>query len=222
MSKLSVVGACLLLAGCVAPDGKTEMPWDAIARRADPEPDLPTSAVASAKTVTRVHAIGAKVAAANSTDLAKRPVFITAGVKDPLIFSQNDGKIVVSEGLVDRCTTDDELAAVLCAELGHLASRQTAQDALSELDAGPAPTWTPDVVGGGMAPDMTRLAEQGMMNRRGPGDRRSRRPTGPDPMVLARGYLKKAGYDAEAMQRVEPWLKEAGENAEKRDFMKGR
>ena len=34
--------------------------------------------------------------------------------------------------------------------------------------------------------------------------------------------LKKAGYDPECAGKVEPWIKEAEENADKRDFMKGR
>ncbi len=224
MAKLFIPGVCLLaagLAGCVAPDGTTEMPWDAISRREERGPDLTKTPAASAKAATRVDAVGGKVAAANSADLAKRPVFVTAGVPELLLFSKSDGQIVVSEGLVNRCETDDDLAALLAAELGKMAARAHA-DAPRAEDLPPDPGLHSDVVGGRMDPDQTRLAEQGLMGRRPAGDRRARQSAGPDPAVLSRGYLKKAGYDPEALQHVEPWLKEAAENADRRDFMKGR
>lgn len=222
MSRLPVVGWCLFAlgtAGCVSPDGKTEMPWDTLSRRWEEydAPEQPKLPIASAKAATRVHAIGAQLVSSNPDEFTRKPVFSTAGLSEPMLFSQKDGLIVISEGLVNRCASDDELAALLCAELGRMSVSHQRDNSRNE-DFPPDPHLTSDVVGSGNTPDMTRLAEAGYMNRR-PAGRRPVDSVKQDTAVLSRNYLKKAGFDPDCAQKVEPWLKEAEENADKRDFM---
>lgn len=228
MNKLPLAGFCCLLTGlvgCISPDGKPEFPWDSVSRREEPDRDPIKATVASTKAATRVHAIGATITSANSNEITNKPIFFTAGIQEPVLFSKKDGQIIISEGLVNRCASDDELAALLCAELGKIASQQQQESSRSELDLPPAPRLTSDIVGSGGAPDQTRLAEEAMMNRRSTSPSMGRRGTKApkiDPMTLTRSYMKKAGYDSEVLPKVEPWLKEAEENADKREFMKGR
>ena len=82
----------------------------------------PSSAAASAKAATQVHTVGSAVVAANSTDFPSKPVFLTIGLPEPMVFHQGTGQIVVSEGLVNRCGSEAELAAVICHELGKMAA----------------------------------------------------------------------------------------------------
>lgn len=225
MAKYSVVGLsiCMLgMTGCLTPDGKTEMPWDTISRRMEPERESPKGPIASTKAATRVHAIGSKLLASNPNEFSTRPVFFTAGVSEPMLFSKRDGQVVISEGLVNRCATDDELAAVLSAELANLSANSNKDNTRHE-ELPPAPRLTSDVVGSGNAPDMTRMAEEGFMNKRNtPSGRRPVDSAKADRTTLCRNYLKKASFDPESYSKIEPWLKEAEENADKRDFMKGR
>ncbi|WP_020475933.1 M48 family metallopeptidase [Zavarzinella formosa] len=221
MSKLPVVGLCVFAigtAGCVSPDGKTEMPWDTISRRLEPEREPVQGPIASTKVATRVHAIGAQLTAANPGEFSTKPVFSTIGLSESMVFSTKDGQIVISEGLVNRCTSDDEIAALLSAELGKMTATRF-RDSVRSEDVPPDPHLTSDVVGSGNTPDMTRLAEAGLLNRHSPPPR-ARRPAAdcptPDTAVLSRSYLKKAGFDPECVQRVQPMLKEAEENADKR------
>ena len=136
MTKYSAVGFCVLclgMAGCLSPDGKTEMPWDTVARRMEPDREPPKGPIASTKSATRVHAIGAKLVSSNPNEFARQPVFFTAGIQEPMLFSQKDGQIVISEGLVNRCASDDELAALLCVELGKLLLNSLATDRAIDL-----------------------------------------------------------------------------------------
>lgn len=54
------------------------------------------------------------------------PVVQTFGVKDPILFHRGTGELFLSEGLVERCKTDEELAAVLCSEMGQMKAEKLA------------------------------------------------------------------------------------------------
>ena len=73
----------------------------------------------------------------------------------------------MSEGLVELCPTDAELAAVICHELGKMAAKGNRPGARGDGDLPLAPPPLSDVVGSGGSPDQTHLAEQGMYDRRG-------------------------------------------------------
>ncbi|HVK14509.1 MAG TPA: M48 family metalloprotease [Gemmataceae bacterium] len=213
---LSVAAA----AGCVTegPDrGKFKNPFAA------EQPAPPFGPAGSAPVATRVDTIGTGIVAANKADFqGTKPVFYTLGLKDPMIFHRSDG-VVISEGLVEKCTTDEELAAVLCHELGRFAARyaERTPGRSADTDLPPAPALTRDVVGGGGGPDRTREAEAALMSRGNPRASGARRPA-PDAKTLATNFYVRAGHKAEDFDRVADLVKTAEENAADREVMKGR
>ena len=142
----------------------------------------------------RVNDVGQRLLAANA-ELPVRPVFLGIGSPDPQIFHRDTTAIYVSDGLVSKCTTEAQLAAVVASELGKMVSTREALLALKsrrgERDR-PAGLPIGTESGGTFGPaDGTRLAELGKFEKdTGHG------PTGgppsppPDPDLLARTYLE--------------------------------
>jgi Peptidase family M48 len=209
------------LAGC-ASNGSNDPfalrnPFDS-ERRFDPK----SAPAANTQLATRAHTVGTTLIAEAKADLPERPVILTIGVKEPMIFHQRSGLIVLSDGLVERCATDEDLAAVICFELGKMAAEHTEKNpSRGESDMPPAPRLTSDVVGGAYSADMTRLAEEAKYDRRVPRAGRAREPR-PDPKTLAENYYTRSGHNADDFARLEPLMKEAEENGEKREIMRGR
>ena len=85
----------------------------------DNSPRAPEVKPASIQTAQRVESLGRRIIAQN-TFTGLDPLFHTAGVPESVLFHRGTGELYISEGLVDQCRTDDELAAVLCAELGRM------------------------------------------------------------------------------------------------------
>jgi predicted Zn-dependent protease len=211
---------CLVLglAGC-ARDGR-----DGFALRnpfeSDRGPDPAKLPAASTRAATRVNAVGSAVAAKNKDALGVRPVFFTMGVPEVEISHKKSGMVIVSEGLVERCPTDTELAAVLCHELGKIAAEQPANRE-ADRESGRRP-FTRDVVGGTYEPDMTRLAEEAKFDRRGPRAGPAGRDVRPEPRALAEGFFATAGYKADDFARVDSLVREAEDNADRRASERGR
>jgi len=219
-----LIVAVLGVAGCV--DGEFRDPFANRSPAGKNERGLdPSSApAASTKTATRVDAVAKAVIADAGADLPDKPVFSTLGVTEPMIFHRGTGQVVLSEGLVERCATDADLAAIICHELGKVAAARADKESArpSGIDLSPAPRLSSDVVGSGHSADMTRVAEEAMLSRRAPRDRETGRPARPDARTLARNLFNKTGHDAEHFTRVEPLYREAEENAENREVMRGR
>ncbi len=180
-----------------------------------PAPTL-AHAPATEAVARRVNDVGQRLLAANA-ELPARPMFLGVGVPDPQIFHRDTTAIYVSEGLANRCATDAQLAAVLASELGKMMATREALLALkarrSERDG---PVDVPIGVGNGGTfgpPDGTNLAERGLFekaNRHGPAG--GPLPTPPDPDLLARTYLKKAGFAITELETVAPLLREAAQH----------
>jgi hypothetical protein len=163
----------------------------------------------------RVICVGQKVVGANP-QMGLRPAFCTAGTPDPEIFHRGTGglegcQVVISEGLVRRCTTDVQLAAVLCNELGKIVAER-------EVQAGPAfrqSDRTPpnegrignDYTGAFGPSDGTYLMEQGKLEKQ-----RLKPRTSPAPDALAKQYLVRAGYAEAELVQVQALLHEAEKN----------
>jgi predicted Zn-dependent protease len=211
---------CLALGLCgCAKDGR-----DGFALRnpfqTDRGPDPSSLPPASTLAATRVNAVGSAVVAKVKDDLGAKPVFFTMGVPEVEISHNKSGMVILSEGLVERCPTDTELAAVICHELGKMAAER-GPDRTGDREP-VTPRLTHDVVGGTYEPDMTRMAEEAKFDRRSPrGDTRARDPR-PDPRTLAENFLVKAGYKADDYARMEQILREADDNADRRASERGR
>lgn len=168
---------------------------------------------ANLEACTRVFTVGQKILAANP-ELPQRLLFRAVGHPSPEIFHQGNSSIVVTQKLVEMCSTEGELAAVLCVELGRMVAER---EALAPLEARrPQPRTPIDHVqfratAGVANPDELRLRE--LAHYEAEQRKQSREIVLPDPMELARKYLQKAGYPVEEIDRVKPILRAAGENS---------
>jgi hypothetical protein len=166
-------------------------------------------APASQELAQRVDFIGSQLCAFNPQ--IGRPFFMTIGSPAVEIFHK-DNIVYVTAGLVEKCNTPEELAAVLSVELGKIVSEREAQ-------VNPA-TRSPDVpppismpIGNSQYAgntDLTYLAEIGKYEKEHP-RHRGRLPR-PDPQLLAAHYLESAGYQKAAIDAVQPLLKAAEQN----------
>lgn len=204
-------GCALLSTGC-AHDGewsvKKALGWDdaPAARGAMPAPkNVPPASIAVAE---RVELLGKKIIAQN-TFTGIEPLFMTMGMKESVLFHSGDEQLFISEGLVEKCKSDAELAAVLCAELGKMvAEKRTAKavgrdvDPIPDAGYGGSPLFP-----GGTAFDagqQANLAFQEKRNARGAG-----RADPADATGTARELLTGAGYNPVELERVEPLLKQS-------------
>jgi hypothetical protein len=172
--------------------------------------NLPKGAIEAA---TRVDSVGSRILAANK-DIGIRPAFLSFGVPDLSLFHQGTMKLCISEGLVSRCKTDDELAAVLCAELGKMVAEAQVQRTVGRTDRDPslAPRASGDVVGSGSGPDMTRQAELGYWEKQNPRPRGGDVFSGKNPGDLSRQYLNSLNIDPNLLVKVDPLLRLAEAN----------
>lgn len=211
--------ACLALsfAGCVGDESMAIRNPFRKERQFDPA----NAPQATTRIATRVVTVGNEVVAASGVDF--KPVFFTSGTQESQIFHvPKSGMIVLSEGLVQKCATDDELAAVICYELGKMAAEKSERGPSSGASLPPAPPPASDVVGNGRSPDQTRQAEEALFSRRNGSATRGAREPRPDPRTMGLNFFVKAGHNADDFARVEPVFKEAEENGEKREYMKAR
>jgi hypothetical protein len=175
-------------------------------------------APAAEEAAKRVLVVGQKIIDANP-QIGLRPRFLVAGAPQYEVFHRSGPfktyEVWVTDGLVRACKTDGQLAAVLCHEVGRIVSER---EALLSSEVRLAEDRTPPDVrvgndsGGAFgASDGTRYAELAKL------DRARRRPSAapppPDPLVLARGYLTRAGYSADDLAEAAPLLRKAEDSA---------
>jgi len=170
---------------------------------------------ASAATDTRVDSLGRDILAANK-DIGIQPVFSTVGLTELSIFHVGAQQLVITEGLVNKCKSDAELSAILCSELGKMASESQASG-MSINDSNPpyAPQVGGDVAGAGnnSDPSMTQQAERALWQQRNPKPANGGFVSAPNPGELSRTYLSRAGYNPDELIRVAPLLRQAEANS---------
>lgn len=208
--------ALLMSAGCMH-DGewsvRKALGWDDDTPRFDAK-TIPPASLAVAE---RVETAGRKIVAQNPFT-GIEPLFMTIGVKEAVLFHNGTEQLYISEGLVAKCKTDADLAAVLCAELGQMVAEKRAAknvgrdiDPIKDASHGAGP-----VVGGGSPVDPGREAELAMHEKRHP-----RNGDAPDAAKTARELLKGAGFDPTDLDRVTPLLKQSDRGEKLRKQMAG-
>jgi hypothetical protein len=198
---------CPLVTGCVSPDGTSPMrrAWDRISGK----PSLPMYTPAHIANAARVEELGRKIVAQN-TFTGIEPMFHTQGVRETVLFHRGTDELIISEGLVEQCKSEAQLAAVLCSELGQMvAEKRNARRAGIERDSIPdagLPGGTSSA--GGVADDPGRAAELAFRERQRP---RSPAPRSEpsDGKKVARELMRGAGFDPEELDRVESLLKQS-------------
>ena len=210
---LSLAVAC---GGCGADSLWPEAPLGAVPDRpftqapTGPAPTL-KRAPATEAAERRVNDMAQRILAANA-DLPVRPQILTIGKPEPEVFHQDAVALYITEGMANRCTTDAQLAAVLCNELGKMVSTRQALLALKARHGDRSPPSAlsigQDTGGTFGAADATHLAELGKFQEE-TGRAGAALAPPPDPQLLARTFLKKAGFQPADLDAVTPLLREA-------------
>ncbi len=207
----------LLVAGCL-PTQQATIPTDNPLSQTMPGPVMPTPALkpptspATAENTKRVETMLQAILQANP-ELAVKPKIMVIGSPDPEIFHHNTSAIWITDGLVQRCTDDAQLTAILSLELAKMVSQHSMLIALNaHRPERQPPPYTPignDVNNSFGNVDVTRAAELGRYDDSRRAAMSAPPPTPPDPQLLARIYLTKAGGKVEDLTAVAPLLREA-------------
>lgn len=117
----------------------------------------------------RVEMLGRKIIVQN-TFTGIEPQIFTIGVKESVLFHRSSEELFISEGLVNKCKTEAELAAVLCAELGQMvAEKRTAKMTGRDVDPIRDPGYGGGpVLGGGTPVDAGQQANLAYHEKRYP------------------------------------------------------
>ena len=158
---------------------------------------------ASSEVAARVDQVGRQLVG-SSPFLGFEPTFHTLGQPEPEICHPDRGGVFVSAGLVERCRSDAELAAVLATELAVIKAEQRLTDRRRHEPLAPLPD-------GAAGTDPTQLGTQAVFDKNlgtkpPPADKPEDRRT------TALELLKAAGYDPAVLDAVEPLLTEAARN----------
>ena len=167
----------------------------------------------------RVLQVGGQIVQANP-EIGIRPMFITLGSPKPELFHKGgllDGyQIIISEGMVKLCTTDEQLAAVLCHELGKTVSERDSIMGPATRGAGDPPfaeSIGSDVAGTFGSPDGTFMMERAKYEKKLKTIKKAPVII-PSPDVLARKYLYQAGYVPTALDAASGILRMAEDSGE--------
>jgi hypothetical protein len=163
---------------------------------------------ATTEAATNVARVGLKVVCANPA-IGVKPHFITIGGENaPLeLFHNGDSDVFITETLARQCKNEGELASLLSTELGRIVSERTVVRASDVNDRGPPP-YVPvgNDYGGTFGPaDGTRMMELAKYERNRAIARAQTAPPAPD--VLARVYMKNAGYNPADVDSVASLLR---------------
>lgn len=158
---------------------------------------LPPAPLESAR---RVQQVQQKLVEANP-DISLRPIVLTIGDPDRVeIFHRASGEILLTEGLIRQCSTEEQLAAFLCWEWAKvLAERQLQHEAIRDRRLPLSPPPLRDVSGSGNTPDQTDVAERAKLDKR-PATTRPTDVVASSTIPLAEQMLVNSGYSAKALE----------------------
>lgn len=202
--------------GTVKPNALAPLPAPKLPKQFEAKP-------ANKEEALRVDIVAQKLIQANR-ETGLRPVLHTIGCPTPELFHRDVEALYITEGLTKKCTTEAQLAAVVAFELGRMVAEREAlaSPAVRKPDRPPPlEARVGNDAGGPFGPaegvKQFELAQHEKAHPRRP----SKVPT-PDPTALARSYLEKAGYPAQAFDEVAPLLKQArGQFALERQMIGG-
>jgi len=218
--RAAVVLASIAATGCATTDGgdwsvRKALGWDD--ERVPRGPDLPKGQLEAAE---KVENLGRRIIA-QYTFAGIEPMINLIGVPETVFFHRGPEEMWVSEGLVSKCKTEGELAAVLCSELGQMiAEKKAARRLGAERDTIPDSALPGGVsMGGGNPDDPGRSAERAYQERR----LRKGAPIldAGEASKISRDLLKSAGFDPAELDRVEPLLKQSERGVAIRKQMSG-
>lgn len=175
--------------------------------------ETPVITQASGETAERVDEVGADLLTATPLGIPDID-FFTIGSKDAELFHHNTRTLYISETLVNRCRTDDELAAVLALEMGRMTAefrhglRKQVKDPIPTVANAPKFDGSTDI-----DPARDVYLAQYDRAKQAPVDKKDW-PT-VDPHEIAVELLRNAGRDPKLLKDTAPLVKDAanGSNA---------
>jgi hypothetical protein len=176
----------------------------------DGQVEVPELAPASVEAARRVDKIGRQLTAAN-TAMGMEVTFQTVGMSEPEIYHRDSHGVFITEGLVNLCKTDDQLAAVLATELGEIVSEGRTRERMRLPDPIPAGASGPKLDGStdydpGRDMELARFDKQ----FRKPSEKANWPTT--NPKGISETILKDANFDPGCLAAVAPILREAKRN----------
>ena len=167
---------------------------------------------ASTEAAARVDCVGRRIVSANP-QLAVRPLFRTIGAPQAEVFHRGTTDIMITEGLVRQCTSDGQLAAILCVELGKAVAEREINTPASTRQPDRRPPIDPGLNTDsalGYSPDQTRLRELADYDTLR--QQRLQAVAPPDAAALTRVCLLRAGFHDADLQAAGPLLAAANGN----------
>ncbi|HEX3314246.1 MAG TPA: hypothetical protein VHR72_05100 [Gemmataceae bacterium] len=176
----------------------------------------------------RVDAVGRKVVAANK-QMGLNPHFAAFGSETPELFHVDRKMVCVTDGLVKKLTSEADLAAALSYELGRMVAEREArvkQDLKTAAVRAPIQMQVGNAGQFGSAgqfggPDMSAAVEMARYDQAKQDAKKAASIVRPDPELLARDYLEKAGFQRSDYDRIQPALAEAAKNGSLERQVKG-
>jgi hypothetical protein len=169
--------------------------------------ETPTVAQASGETAERVDEVGSDLLTATPLGIPDISCF-TIGGKEPELFHRDPKSLFISEGLVSRCRTDDELAAVLALEMGKMTAEFRRGVRKQAREPMPAVAGAPKLnVGTDLDPARDAYLAQYDSMGRSPAEKKNW-PT-VDPHEIAVELLRNSGREPKLLKDVAPLLTDA-------------
>lgn len=159
----------------------------------------------------KVIEVGQKLLAANE-NLTVKPAFILVGKPELEVFHQGNQSILITEGLVQKCTSEDQLAAVLSNELARMVVDQQTKEQFTVRNADLPPPIDLHIGNDFSGPNGMSDGTQQANLARFELEQRKRFAQRLKPDQLALQYLSKANYSRNALEEVTPLLKTASGN----------
>lgn len=181
--------------------------------------ETPPISQASGETAERVDHVGTDLVAATALGIPDID-FYTVGSAEPELFHRDTKLLYISEGLADRCKTDDELAAVLAIEVGRMTAefrrglRKQVKEPIPAVASAPKFDGSTDI-----DPARDVYLAQYDKARQAPVDKKDWATT--DPHEIAVELLRNAGREPKLLDQVASLVKAAGNNSARRPGVAG-
>jgi predicted Zn-dependent protease len=167
----------------------------------------------------RVDSVGRKILLDNP-QITVRPLFAAVLSESPEIFHLDQKMVVVTEGLVKRCRSDADLAALLSHELGRMVAEREVKVSREARVPEARPPIQADV--GNPSVQQQDSVQRLELAKYDKERARARQPLPrPNPANLARIYLENAGYKKSDFEAAAPLFQLAEQNMAVERQMKG-
>jgi len=168
----------------------------------------PSGTPATEAAAKRTLGIAQKIYDAN-TQMPVQPTILTIGRPEKAIFHEgygglNGSRIYITEGLINACKTDDQLAAVLCVQLGKIMAERAERSGANVEDQARLTIderLSRESDRGFGSADGTRLMEIAKRQQQA-----RERKLKADPTQCAETYLRRANYPVQALLEVSAML----------------